>query len=100
MMMVVSCVYRSCCPVVALSLVLLAVAGFGGGAVMAQKEERDSSRLRAYTITADTSRPEQIDYRAYKYYVDGLIHEHGGDIPKAASAYERALRYFPTDNRS
>jgi tetratricopeptide (TPR) repeat protein len=38
---------------------------------------------------------ETVDYNAYQYYVNGLLFEGEGDLPRAADSYARAWKFEP-----
>jgi tetratricopeptide (TPR) repeat protein len=81
-----------------LSLAALAItlAGCAGTAVKREttKVAADEQGLRV-AITEPESEFEPIDYRAYQYYVNGLLFEELKDMSSASMSFEQAWRFCP-----
>ncbi|MCP4684133.1 MAG: tetratricopeptide repeat protein [bacterium] len=43
----------------------------------------------------DKRAAEELDYRAYEFYVNGLLYEGIGDLRNAAASYRKALQVYP-----
>ncbi|UCD63839.1 MAG: tetratricopeptide repeat protein [Candidatus Zixiibacteriota bacterium] len=54
----------------------------------------ESPQLKAAVLPPEADE-FSIDHRAYNHYISALLYERLGNLPKAATNYQRALKYHP-----
>jgi tetratricopeptide (TPR) repeat protein len=80
-----------------LSVIALIGLGCSSGALNTQTAAEQGGKADSTAFVAKPARPqfERMDYRAYQYYVTGLLFEGYGDYYSASVAYKNALKYYP-----